>query len=437
MKQPGHSLQSRIVWSTTVVTALAMAAMIGTVLLILQAWTMKSIDRRLTDQASAISTTIVVADDGSITASETPNDSIDDTTWIYDTNGRLVEGPRVGRGVTEVVESLSGVSSRTRIKKDERVFLAEPVRTGGTTHGVVVVEASLEPYESSRNAVFVGLVGLGAIVTAGSAAVAAWAVRRTLAPVGSMATRAEDWSEHDLDARFDATGTDDEFARLGRTLNVLLDRVAGALRSEQLLTAELAHELRTPLTAIRGEAELTRMADLPAGVDQRLDRVIELVDKMSATIASLLAIARGEHRTDARTTAVELVGIVAEHAPARDNVRIVLVDVADQVVSSEPQLAARALSPVVENALRHARSTVTISVAVTPRTIEISVSDDGEGIVAPDPDELFQSGVRGSGSPGVGLGLALARRVARSLGGDVHVTSTAAPTTFTLVLPRF
>ncbi|MCW2839811.1 MAG: hypothetical protein JWR55_1294 [Aeromicrobium sp.] len=436
MKSPGRTLQSRIVWTTTVVTALAMAAMIGTVMLILQALNMNNVEQRLTDQASAISTTIVVAD-GSITASETPNDSIDDTTWIYDANGGLVEGPKAGPKVTQVVESLSQSTKHRRVEKDERVFLAIPVRDDGATQAVVVVEASLEPYESTRNAVFLGLVGLGAVVTAGSAAVAAWTVRRTLAPVESMATRAEDWSEHDLDARFDATGTDDEFARLGRTLNVLLDRVAGALRNEQQLTAELAHELRTPLTAIRGEAELTRMAGLPPEVDERLGRVIDLVDRMSATIASLLAIARGEHRTDARTTAAELVASATKHAPARDNVEISFLDLGDHDVPAPLELAARALSPVVENAVRHARSTVTISVAVTERTIDVLVSDDGDGITAADPDSLFQSGTRGPDSTGAGLGLALARRVARTLGGDVRVTSTGAPTTFALTLPRF
>lgn len=437
MKALGRTLQSRIVWTTTVVTAVAMAAMIGTVLLILQALNMNNVDQRLTDQASAISTTIAVADDGGITTAETPNDRIYDSTWIYDSDGRLVEGPSAGRAVTRAVDSLSRVGKRTRVEKDERVFLAVPVRDGMTTQAVVVVGASLEPYESTRNAVFAGLVSLGAIVTAGSAAVAAWTVRRTLAPVASMATRAEDWSEHDLEARFEATGTEDEFARLGRTLNVLLDRVAGALRNEQQLTAELAHELRTPLTAIRGEAELTRMASLPADVDARLARVVDLVDRMSATIASLLAVARGEHRADASTTSAELVAAATEQAPVREGIHIVLVDVGEHHVPAPLDLVGRALSPVVENAVQHARSTVTISVVVSERTIDVLVSDDGAGISTPHPDSLFESGARGAESTGAGLGLPLARRVARTLGGDVHLTRPAAPTTFALTLHRF
>ena len=437
MRAPGRTLQSRIVWTTTVVTAVAMAAMIGTILLILQALTTNNVERRLTDQASAISTTIVVAKDGSVSASETPDDTIDDTTWIFDANGTLVEGPATRRRVVGTVRSLSRATRRTQLERKERAFLAVPVRRSGATAAVVVVEASLEPYESTRNAVLLGLAGLGMLVTAGSAAVAAWTVRRTLAPVESMASRAEDWSEHDLDARFEATGTDDEFARLGRTLNVLLDRVAGALRNEQQLTAELAHELRTPLTAIRGEAELTRMADLDPGTDGRLARVIDLVDRMSTTISSLLSVARGEHRTDARTTTGAIAAAAIDHAPVRDGVDVVLSTSEHEVVPAPLELAARALSPLVENAVRHAASTVTVSVGRTERTVDLSVSDDGSGIGSADPESLFQSGVRGPSSTGAGLGLALSRRVARTLGGDVRVTSTAGPTTFTLTWPRF
>ncbi len=437
MKAPGSSLHSRIVWTTTIVAAAAMAAMTLTVVLVLSALTTTNIDRRLSDQASAVSTTIKVGTDGAITASETPDDSIDDTTWVYDSRGELVEGPRAGPRVTETVTSLSRVDKRTRFEALERVFLADPVRVDGKKVAVVVVEASLEPYESTRDDVLIGLLGVGAVVTAGSAAVADWAMRRTLAPVKSMASRAEDWSEHDLESRFEATGTDDEFARLGRTLNVLLDRVAGALRSEQQLTAELAHELRTPLTAIRGEAELTRMADLPPEVDARQARLVALVDRMSDTITSLLAIARGEHRSDARTSFVAVVAAVTDHGIGRPDVDITVDDTANPELAAPLGLAVRALAPLVENAVRHSRSEVLISVTTSERMIDIAVTDDGAGITQGDPETLFESGMRAAAGPGAGLGLALARRIARTLGGDVNLVSASTPTTFVLSLPRF
>jgi signal transduction histidine kinase len=68
--------------------------------------------------------------------------------------------------------------------------------------------------------------------------------------------------------------------------------------------------------------------------------------------------------------------------------------------------------------------------------VEVTVSDDGDGIAADDLETVFRSGKRGVASDGAGLGLALSRRVARTLGGDVRVTSIGGPTSFTLTLPR-
>lgn len=437
MSISGRTLTSRIVWTTTIVTALAMSAMIGAVLLVLAALTDNNIQARLNDQVSAIASTVQVASDGTVTALETPSDRIDDTTWVYRADGSLVEGPRTGRRVTAMAASLADVRTRTEVTRDERTFLAAPVTRGGVVRAVVVAAASRKPYEDTRDTVALGLLALGATVTAGSAAVAAWTVRRTLAPVRSMAQRAEDWSEHDLDARFEATGTDDEFAQLGSTLNVLLDRVAGALRNEQQLTSELAHELRTPLTAIRGEAELSMMGDLPPATADRQRRVVEIVDRMSQTITSLLAIARGEHRSGARTSAAELVAFTLDHRPTPESVAIDVTGASHGEISAPRELAARALAPVVENALTHAVSRVVITSVVTDRAVEIHVTDDGPGIASHDPETLFDSGRRSAASAGAGLGLALSRRVARNLGGEVRIASPSSPTTFVVDLPRF
>lgn len=435
MRRPGRTLISRIVWTTVIVSAIAMAAMIATVLLVLSALNGKNVDARLDDQLSAVSATLTVGANGTLTPLETPDGRIDATTWIYDVDGSLVEGPQAGSTVNRVVGALSTTRTRQRFDRFERAFLAAPVSIDGQVRGVVVVEASLEPYETTRTVVLLGLAAVGLVVTGGSAAVAAWTVRRTLAPVESMALRAEDWSEHELEARFDVTGADDEFARLGRTLNVLLDRVAGALRNEQQLTAELAHELRTPLTAIRGEAELTLMGDIDAEVAERQHRVVDGVDRMSETITSLLAIARGDHALAGHTSTVDLVASVVEPLRLGPEVRLDLSDVRAQDVAAPSDLALRALAPLVDNAVRHASTLVTISTVVSGRSVLVSVSDDGPGIATADPESLFESGVRGDVGGGAGLGLALSRRVARTLGGDVTITSAANPTTFTMTLP--
>lgn len=437
MRAPGRTLRARIVWTTAIVSAIAMAAMIGTVLLVLSTLMRNNINTRLHDQIAAISTTLTFGPDGTVSAAETPDDSIDDTTWIYRIDGGLVEGPNTGARVQSIVRGLSDVAKETKIQRDDRVFLARPITHKGQRAAVVVVSASLGPYESTRAVVIAGLIAVGATVTAGSAALAAWIVRRTLVPVESMAERAEDWSERDLDARFDDTGTEDEFAVLGRTLNLLLDRVAGALRNEQQLTSELAHELRTPLTAIRGEAEVAIMGQPDAESAERFERVVALSDRMSSTISSLLAIARGSAGSTARTTVSTLVSSALEHRPPHPGVTVSADRFTRDEISAPADLALRALSPLVDNAFRHALTAVTITAAVHARSVDITVSDDGRGVAGAESEVLFTSGHRGPASDGAGLGLALSRRVARSLGGDVSLTSPAAPTSFTLTLPRF
>ncbi|MCW2799436.1 MAG: hypothetical protein JWQ70_908 [Aeromicrobium sp.] len=437
MRAPGRTLRARIVWTTAIVSAIAMTAMIGTVLLVLSALESNNIDARLHDQIAAISTTLSVGPDGAVRAAETPDDTIDDTTWIYRINGDLVEGPERGERVQSVARQLSDVAKETRIRRGDRVFLARPVVHKGQKIAVVVVTASLDPYEATRTIIIAGLIAVGAAVTAGSAALAAWAVRRTLIPVESMAARAEDWSEHDLDARFDDTGTEDEFAVLGRTLNLLLDRVAGALRNEQQLTSELAHELRTPLTAIRGEAELALMKHPDADSAERFQRVVALSDRMSSTITALLAIARGSAGSTARTTVRALVLAALDDRPPHPSLKVTTDQVTDDEISAPIDLALRALSPLVDNAFQHAHTTVTFAIGVHARRVDITISDDGDGVAIAESETLFTSGHRGVASEGSGLGLALSRRVARSLGGDVDLTSAVAPTSFTLTLPRY
>ncbi|GAA3525362.1 HAMP domain-containing sensor histidine kinase [Aeromicrobium panaciterrae] len=436
MRAPGRTLISRIVWTTLIVSGLAMAAMISTVVLVLNAAATNSVDATLRDRLDVVSAKLSTSSSGVLTELETPDDDIDDTTWIFDAKGHQVDAPRAGARVKAKATSLAKVRERTSVESHDRVYLAAPVRDrSGDVTAVVVVTESMAPYETTRITVLAVLATLGLVVTGGSAAIAAWTIRRTLAPVESMAVRAEDWSEHDLESRFEASGTDDEFGRLGRTLNVLLDRVAGALRSEQQLTSELAHELRTPMTAIRGEAELAMMTSSSPEVTERLGRVVDLVDRMSTTITSLVAIARDDARSDSRTTAAALVSAALEHL---DTSRISVSgdDVGVFEISAPTELAVRALSPIVENALRHARSSVTFTAEADDRAVNITVSDDGEGITTDDLESVFLSGKRGTGSDGAGLGLALSRRIARTLGGDVHVTSTSQPTSFTLTLPR-
>ena len=419
------------------VAALAMAAMIGTVVLVLNAVARNSVESKLEDRLSLITAAVASDPDRPTGALTVPDDTVDASTWLYAPDGSLLQGPNAGRSVQAVADGLRAVTAKKQITRNERIYLAAPLAARGETasRGVLVVSESLEPYESTRTEVLLVLIGLGLAVTAGATAVAAWTMSRTLAPVVSMAAQAEEWSEHELDTRFDGPDVRNEIGHLGRTLNVLLDRVAGALRSEQRLTAELAHELRTPLTGARGEAELALAETTDAALRDRLERIISLADQMGTTITTLLAIARGEGGP-AHGVPVDAVVQAAINGRRADGVSI-HIDVPDGLILNAPlEAAVRALSPLLDNATRYARSTVRVSATAAGRTAKIEISDDGPGL---DPevasDAIFEPGTRENSSPGAGLGLALSRRVARSLGGDVKVEHQQDPTVFVLTVP--
>lgn len=427
MKSPRRSLRSRIIWSTTLVTAAAMIAMVGTVILIVIALTHGRIESALSDRLGAVQATLLEGPGGSITQVETSADRIEDSAWVYDLSGTQIIGPTAGKHVHAAVLSLSQVTKRTTLHRGDHLYLASPVKDDktGKDFGVVVVAESYEPYEANQNIVVFGMIALGLAVTAGTAAVAAWTIGRTLDPVNKMASSAEEWSEHNLESRFEPGTTDNEVDHLGKTLNVLLDRVATTIRGEQLLTSELAHELRTPLTAIRGEAELGLMKSADPDTKERLERVVHLVDRMSTTITTLVDLARGHAATGQRSHVAEAVAAVVAgtHVPERVTVDARLDPTIESAAPAE--MIERALAPLVDNGLRFAATRLTVTASQAGRIVSVHVSDDGPGV---DPDaEVF----------GAGLGLALSRRVARTLGGDIRITSTAHPTTFTLDVPAY
>jgi signal transduction histidine kinase len=150
---------------------------------------------------------------------------------------------------------------------------------------------------------------------------------------------------------------------------------------------------------------------------------------MTATVDALLAVARAE--TDPDEGRVDLAAI------ARD---FVGVDVRAQPglawAEGEPEIVRRALAPLVENARRYARSQIVIELATSGGRSRATVRDDGPGLDPDLGDAAFEPGRRSAKAPagGAGLGLPLARRLARACGGDV--SATAGPGgCFTLELP--
>lgn len=258
-----------------------------------------------------------------------------------------------------------------------------------------------------------GLVGACGVVLSGWVA---WRVsHRALKPVRDMAERVEDWSAQNLAHRFDLGPPVNELSQLGQTLDHLLDRVAHTIRAEQRLTAELAHEIRTPLTAIRGSAELALLRK-PADPGLRTD-LTEIADgtrRLAEVVTALLELAQtpGQSVTAAASPDA-VIAQVSKLVPAQ--IELELTGSAPPI-AGPVALVTRALAPLVENAGQHAEKRVTVDLRARD-LIEIAVGDDGPGVPPVLRESIFEPGASTQGSSG--LGLTIARRVARSLGGDV------------------
>jgi len=384
---------------------------------------------------------------GAVRVREAPNDdALDRQSWVFG-GGRTVERAIGPPDVQRAAVAMAASGRPVQRDIGDRVRLhAEPAfdRGGRRRVGAVVVGLSLVPYERTERLALLAILAIDAFVLAAAALITRRAVDAALRPVAEMTGRAEEWSEHDLDRRFGVGKPRDELSGLAATLDALLGRIAASRRHEQRFSAEMAHELRTPLSGIRGEVELAlRQPPPPAELPSVLGRIHGNVVRMATVIDTLMAAARGEldpaQRSADPQAVVEAAVDAAGSGPSTSPVPRVSLGggAAPRPVAADADLVVRALAPILENAARHARRSVEVRIDEDDDTVAFTVSDDGRGVPVEEAEEIFAPGVRGAGSvgPGAGLGLPLARRLARSCGGDVSAEPSGAGGRFVLRLP--
>lgn len=433
LRAPG-SLRRQLVVLSATVTALASVLLTLLVQLILARTSAGAVDRVLEERTDAV----VSSAEGASTVDRlvVPDASLDAGVAVYDATGRLVAGSAPTAAAEQYAALAAAQRFRTIEVHDTSKIRAQPFTLASGLSGVVVVTERLAPYEEAEHVALLVCVLTGLLAVCASGALAAWVSRRALAPVVAMAATAEDWSEHDLSRRFDLGRPANEIGALAATLDGLLDKVAAAIGSEQRLTSELAHELRTPLTSVQGTADLMAMrADLPPELREDVEAVRDGARRMAETITALLDLARSSSRpaqVDACDLRDVLDDLLADLGARGEAVRL---DVPPGVRLALPRpLARRAIGPVVDNATRLADH-VRLSTGPGPAGfVALVVDDDGPGVEVALRKRIFEPGE--TTGPGSGLGLPLARRVARSAGGDVRLDADAPGTRFVVELPR-
>ncbi|WP_031485759.1 sensor histidine kinase [Streptomyces bicolor] len=306
-------------------------------------------------------------------------------------------------------------------------FAAVPVEAGDRGPLTVYAGGSLDAEQSAVNtALTVMLIGFPLLLAV--VAGVTWLVtRRALRPVeGIRAEMAAITQSEDLARRVPVPDTHDEVARLARTTNETLAALETSVERQRRFVADASHELRSPIASLRTQLEVG--AAHPELLD--LDGAVEDTVRLQGLAADLLLLARldaGERPSDTR---FDLGALAREEAEGRANVTVQAQDV--DVAGSRGQVG-RVLTNLLDNAERHARSAVTVTVrrdggrgAGEGAWAVVAVADDGDGVAEADRERIFERFVRldearSRDDGGAGLGLAIARDVAVRHGGTLTV----------------
>jgi two-component system sensor histidine kinase MprB len=265
------------------------------------------------------------------------------------------------------------------------------------------------------------IAAVGIALAAGLGLVVAKAV---LAPVQRLTRTAEEVSEtRDLSRRIDASGND-ELSRLAATFNTMLGALEDSARAQRQLVSDASHELRTPLTSLRTNIEvLARDEALPPGDrEQLLGDVTEQLTEMTALIAELVELARGDQTpNEPEDVRLDLVTADAIERTRRNRPGVSFkAELEPSPIRGVPSTVERAVSNLLDNAAKW--SPPGGEIEVTVRDGELTVRDHGPGIDEADLPFVFDRFYRAPaarGMPGSGLGLAIVRQVAEAHGGTV------------------
>jgi signal transduction histidine kinase len=440
-----RGIRGRLLLAVVLSVAVALAATIAAFNLFLDRQLAREADDIARTRARAQLPALRVAN-GRLVESEAPDGaSASPLVWVFDARGRALEAPRVGDQVNRRARKLIGTPEHFVDSVSGLRMFALPVTSGPQRVGTVVTAVSLEPYRETKRVALLASLGLAAALLVFLVLAARWALSRALRPVSRLTSEAAAWSERDLDRRFRLGDPHDEVTQLAATLDGLLDRLAASMRREQRFSAEISHELRTPLARISAEAELAlRRNREPEGYKQTLEAVRRDANQLSRALETLVAAARQEGGLPRGTADAAGVAQAAIEA-----CRTITVD-RDLDVALEPptrparvgvdsDVAERILQPLIENACRYGRGRVRVSVDRDTDSVVFIVRDDGPGVGGEERELIFEPGRRGSASvedgDGAGLGLALARRLARAVGGDVSAEPSSSGGIFRASLP--
>lgn len=292
--------------------------------------------------------------------------------------------------------------------------------------------------------------------------VVAWLMTgAALRPIERMRREAAAYSVSEPTRRLPLPQSHDEVARLGATLNSLLDRLQAALDRERRLLDDASHELRTPLSTLKAELDLALSRPRsPAELQAALLSASEETNRLSRLAQDVLVLSRARdgglsiHPVD--TDAGELLmRVCVRHQPRAEQAVSQIECRAEHplVIAADPMRLTQALDNLLDNAVRYSEpgGTILASVRAHAQTVTFTVENPGSGFPAPILNHAFEPFVSGGQhgvapaaapegrkpeQPGAGLGLAIVQAVALAHGGSVAAANVPGGARVTMTLAR-
>jgi len=310
--------------------------------------------------------------------------------------------------------------------------LAETANLGGGG-GQVQLTIPAEPVRTRQTQVTIAVVLL-AILSVGTGMVVAGVTARRLArPMRNISARAARLGAGDF--RPDAARYSmQELDMIAEALDASAEALSALIRRERQFVGDVSHQLRSRLTALQLRLDaLTAHSDSDVVEDARAAQ--EQADQLTAALDELLAAARAAREAGAEPVDVgaQLREIAGHWGPVftAKNRGLKLRIPAGLIARATPARLREVIGVLLDNASRHGAGTVTLSARAGDGSVVVSVSDNGPGVPEDLAPHIFDRGVSGVGSTGVGL--ALARALAEADGGRLELASPR-PATFSVFL---
>lgn len=360
---------------------------------------------------------------------------------------------RVGSGFLDQARfdgHAQGLGNAVLANGQQYLTLSHPLPAAGERPAVqLIVAEGKREIQAAQWLLAAGIMVLSLLAVAAVSTLGWWIARRGLAPVDRLSAYARKLDVRDLTLRLPADHLPTELEGLVVSLNEALDRLQRAYEQLSAFNADVAHELRTPLGNMIGETQVTlTRARSSAALQSTLQSNLEELERLRNIVNAMLFLARADRGESARdlvevslreetTKAAEFMDMLMEDAGMSLRVE------GDARARVEGSLYARAITNLLDNALRHGAPGGTIEVFITEAGDAVSVSVRNRAAPIPREalDHLFDrfyraDPARTGSDQNHGLGLAIVKAVAQLHGGTVFATSEDGYVRIGLRLPR-